>query len=377
MFKNKFFHVVLGQTTSSGAQSLFYFIFAYFLQPDDYGTLSYIIALAGVASITSRFGINQSVIKFQAKNEKKLSSSLNTMVFLFSIIASILLIPINQFASLLTFASTLFFLNSSNMIGLKHYKKFALLHFKRGALILVLPILFYFLIGFNGILLGLSVAYVISGFGFFNRLSFSKQIFSDFKRNFHELFHNFGVDVSVSLVRFIDKIVIGSFVGFDFLGLYHLNIQFIFGLEVLLGALYSFLLSEESSGKTHTKTSVFVILLSIGISLILAFSAPFFIPIFFENFTDGIEGLQIMLLSVIPLSFSFVLLPKLQSVNTSKVGFSAIIRIGSLVLLLILLGNFMGLVGLSLAVLISSTLYTIFLLLLFINEKNNFKTNFS
>lgn len=375
IFRNGYFRVVLGQTTSSGAQAAFYFIFAIFLQPHDYGTLGFIIALAGVASIVSRFGINQSVIKSQAKNEKQLSSSLNSIVFLFSIIASIILIPINQLAALLAFASTLFFLNASNVIGLKNYKKFAIIHFQRGALILALPIIFYFLIGFDGILIGLFIAYIISGFGFFTRVKITKQIFYDFKRNFQELLHNFGVDASMALVRFVDKIVIGSFVGFNFLGFYQLNIQFVFASEILLGALYQFLLSEESSGKKHKKTTAFVILLSIGLSLTIVFSAPFFIPIFFENYIDGIESLQIIALSIIPLAFAFVLLPKLQSVNSSKVGFCALVRIGSLVLLLVLLGNSMGLMGLSLAVLISTTLYTIFLLLLFISEKNNFKSD--
>jgi O-antigen/teichoic acid export membrane protein len=376
MFKNGYFHVFLGQSASSGAQAVFYFIFAIFLQPGEYGTLSFIIALAGIASIISRFGNNLSVIKFQAKNEKKISSSLNSIVFLFSIIASIILIPINQYASLLTFASTIFFLNTSNLIGLQNYKKFALTHLKRGILILVFPIIFYYIIGFDGILIGISIAYLISGFGFLFKLKFSKEIFLDFKRNFHELLQNFGVDVSISLVRFIDKLVIGIFVGFGFLGVYQLNIQFVFGIEILLGALYSFLLSEESSGRKHKKTTLFVIISSIGITLFLIFSAPFFIPIFFENFTDGIESLQIMLLSVIPLTFSFVLLPKLQITNSPKVGFSGIIRIISLIFLVILLGNFMGLMGLSLAVVISSSLYTLFLLILFINNKNHLKSSF-
>ncbi len=57
----------------------------------------------------------------------------------------------------------------------------------------------------------------------------------------------------MSFVRFVDKIIIGSFAGFGILGVYQLNIQFIFGIEILLGALHQFLLSEESSGKKHKK----------------------------------------------------------------------------------------------------------------------------
>lgn len=55
----------------------------------------------------------------------------------------------------------------------------------------------------------------------------------------------------------------------------------------------------------------------------------------------------------------------MQAVESSKVGYSAIVRIGSLLILLSVLGNAYGLIGFSLSVLISSILNTIFLYFLY------------
>ena len=79
------------------------------------------------------------------------------------------------------------------------------------------------------------------------------------------------------------------------------------------------------------------------------------------KYSDGIIGLQILVLALIPTSISSILAAKLQAVESTKVGYSAIVSIGSLLILLGLLGNEYGILGLSLAVVVSSILTTIFL----------------
>ena len=49
----KFSFVMMGRIISAGLQALFYLMFAAILDPQSYGNLSYLIALAGTFSIIS------------------------------------------------------------------------------------------------------------------------------------------------------------------------------------------------------------------------------------------------------------------------------------------------------------------------------------
>ena len=126
-----------------------------------------------------------------------------------------------------------------------------------------------------------------------------------------------------------------------------------------------FLLSEESSGKKHARISYLVIVSTIILVIVSFFTSTFLIDTFFPNFSDGVFSLQLILVSLIPISVSSVFYPKLQALESTKVGIPPIFRIISLLLLVIILGNMYGLLGLSLAVLISSSIETLFLGIIF------------
>ena len=102
----------------------------------------------------------------------------------------------------------------------------------------------------------------------------------------------------------------------------------------------------------------------------MIFLSDEFVSLFFPKYVEGISSLQILTISLIPFSITAILYAKLQAKESTKVGFSAIGRIGSLLVLLAVLGNFYGLVGLSMAVLISCIIESVFLFVLFIKSKN-------
>ena len=129
--------------------------------------------------------------------------------------------------------------------------------------------------------------------------------------------------------------------------------------------LHSYLLAEESSGVRHKKISYLVILGSVVIALTAVVLAPFFVNEFFPKYSEGVFSLQIMVLSIIPLTVSSVFSAKLQAKESTKVGLSAIVRIGTLMVLLAILGELYGLVGLALSVLFSIIINTIFLFILY------------
>ena len=85
-----FSHIVLGRTASTLSQAVFYFIFAFLLDTESFGTITYWIAIAGVASIASRFGLNHSIVVYQAKNNISFTNNVNTFSIIFISIISLI-----------------------------------------------------------------------------------------------------------------------------------------------------------------------------------------------------------------------------------------------------------------------------------------------
>jgi len=369
MKSKKFSFVLIGRIISAGLQGVFYLVFATLLEPNVYGNLSYIISLAGTFAIISRFGLNHTVIVYQAKNNSVLVNQVNVLSIISITLASIILLTINVFAALLCLAASFFMMNIHNQIGLKKYKKYFWLEISRGTLIIILPILLYFYYEIPGILIGMSIGYFVCSFNFLKNIKFSFGSSKLLRAKFRVLLHNFGVDVSSRLGRVVDKLLIAPLLGFTFLGIYQLNVQILFAFEMLPIALHSFLLSEESSGIKHKKIGIMVIGLSIIVVIAVILSSPFLINTFLPKYSEGIPSLQILIISLVPLSISAIFSAKLQAKESSKVGFSALVRIGSLLGLIAILGSTFDLIGLSLSVLISTILHTIFLLFLYTTEK--------
>ena len=366
-----FSHVFFGKTASTVSQATFYFLFAFLLEPEIFGMMSYFIAFAGVTSIISRFGLNHSIVVYQAKNNEIFVNNLNSLSIILISFISIIILFFDPLIALLSFSSSLFLMSIQNQLGKKEYKKYLLLNILRGILMLSLPITLYFYFDISGVLVGMSLAYIISSFSFFKIWKIKYLSIKFFKKNFLVLLHNFGVDSSTNFVRFIDKLVIVPILGFTSLGIYQLNLQILVGLELFPLALHSFLLSEESSGNRHKKISIFVVLISVFIVLLIIFLAPSIIFTLLPEYSEGIPSLQILIISLIPLSLASIFNAKLQSRESTKVGYSALVRIGSLIFFIVILGSQYNLIGLSLAVLFSSILYAGFVIFLFKFESKN------
>ncbi len=360
-----FSYVTIGRIVSSALLAAFYLVFATILEPTDYGEMGFLIALAGTSSVISRFGLPQTLVVFKAKGNQELSNQVITLGVVTTSAASIILLFLDMYSALLCLGISFFFLYQHNLLGEKKYKS-AMNHFiLRGVLTFAIPFPLYFVLGIPGIILGMALGNLISAMWVVKIIRIKENPIHLIKNNYKVLVNNFGVEASSTLVRWVDKILVGAVFGFGFLGLYHFSMQVLFLVEILPRALYLFLLSEESSGKQHKKISYLVVLASCLIVVAVIVLSPIVIELFFPNYLESVFGLQILVISLIPLSFSNILNAKMQAAESIKVGYSAIVRIGSLLILLVFLGNLYGLIGFSLSVLISSILNTVFLFLLY------------
>jgi len=93
------------------------------LDPDIYGQMIYLISIAGVASVLSRFGLPYSITVFSAKNKLDHANQANFLLLISTSVAALVLIFVDPILSLLCFGLSLFVTNQSNWLGLKKYKK--------------------------------------------------------------------------------------------------------------------------------------------------------------------------------------------------------------------------------------------------------------
>jgi len=353
-----FSFVSIGRISAIALQAVFYLTFAALLSPETYGELNYIIALAGTFAAVSRFGLNFTLQIFRAKKESQLSDQVGTLFVITTTAAALILLTIDVFAAVLSIAASFFIMNLQNMLGLKQYKKFMQSNIFKNVLILTIPFLLYFLIDIPGIILGMAISQFIASVPKYRKNKI--KTFFELKKHYKFLNQNFRVDTTFSIPYMMDKLLIVPLFGFLIVGLYQFNLQILFALSVVPNILHSFLLSEEASGTSHNKMSYFVIFGSIAVAALAIILAPILVNQFFPKYSEGIPSLQILVLSIIPQSIMSIFIAKLQAKESTRIGYTAIVMIATLLTLITVLGDLYGLMGLSLAVLFSAIANTIF-----------------
>jgi len=306
VFKD-FSYVSIGKIISSAVLAIFYLIFAKILEPNEYGEMGFLIAIAGTSSVIAILGLPQTLVVYIAKGNKQMSNQVNLLAVITTSIAAIILLFINEFSALLCLGLSFFILNQHNLLGAKKYQSFMRNAILRSGLTLLIPFPLYFALGIPGIIVGMAIANMIASVWLSKSITIKIRSFQLIKKNYKVLINNFGVDASSTLILFVDKLLVGAVFGFASLGLYYFVMQILYATEVLPRALYLFLLSEESRGKKHEKINKLVVLVSVLIVLLVIFFSPIVIQTLFPNYSEAIYALQILIISLIPLSIHSII----------------------------------------------------------------------
>ena len=364
--------LAVSRTVSSALRSLFFIVVATLMEPNDYGEMSFLIALAGTFSIVSRFGLPSTVIVYLAKGRTDLANHVNLLAIITSSIASVILVFVNEFSAFLCIASSLFFLHQRNQIGMQKYKAQLITAISQSVLMFAFGLPLFFVAGIPGLISGIAISNIVMIFPLFRYISLTSISVEPIKENYKVILNNFGVDSANNLVRFIDKILIGAWFGFLSLGTYNFNMQILFAVEILSTVMYLFMLSETSRGEEHKKFSFLVVIVSVILAALVIFFAPYIIESIFPKFSDGISALQLLIVTVIPDSISLILTARMQATESRNVGYTAIVRICMLIGLISILGVMYDLIGFSIAVLASSIANLIFLYFLYKRQSSKF-----
>jgi len=310
---NNFFWRALQLAGKEGAGFLMFFIAASFLSYEDFGLLNYLIAIMGIFIIFCDFGISSAITKYTAEyniSDKKKSSKILytslTVSFLFSLLVSFFIIFFGRgifenYNLILLFIPFLFFAPLSSVVdgvyrGNKDFKRLSIITLVVGILSLILS---YFLIekySMIGFIISQDVLYFLLTFFLLlfrkeSKLSFNRKIVK-------EIF-------SYSLVIGFTSIVYYMYNKADILILKHFDYTVEIGYYEVVNKIFKimfipFIIIGQVIAPNITKYYVkgdyriikrklsrhiiFSILSGLFLAIILYFSFPFLIKIFFNKY---------------------------------------------------------------------------------------------
>jgi O-antigen/teichoic acid export membrane protein len=355
-----------GNTIASLIGAVFWLVIATLMSNTDYGKLNYYLSISTLFSIVSMLGLGTTMITFLSKNDEEVRYQANLIViFSNCIIGALLFVFINHLSVVILLLGLSFFtMSQMENLGRRNYKSYSYTAILQRLLNVPLSLLLYFIIGIDGIIIGYATSTLLFSYNFFKSFRGAKFKFSSLMTKLPFISHSYVLDISNSVARNLDKLLIAPVFGFGVLGLYQIGFQFLTFLYIIPLSLFQFLLPQEAAKIQGTKVVIKGLAVAIIFSISLFIAMPTIISHFFPNFTQSIHVSQIMILGIIPLTLSSVLYSRFFGREKSKaVLIPSSVRVFTLIILILFLGKTFGLIGLGIATLISLSLETSTLLI--------------
>jgi len=373
----KFGSIATGETISGVIGSIFWLYLASVLAVSDYGELQFLIGIASFGVGLSLLAQTNTIIVYEVK-QRGLRGILFLMSFIMAGIVSVILFIIYSKLDIifLMFGMICGEMAIGYLMGRKLFIKYSIFLISQKVLMIILVIGLYFLIGIEGIIYGIAISYIpvaILVLSTFKNTSFN---FPLLKNNFGFIFYNYSERLIVFSRRNLDKVIIMPILGFEILGEFALGFQ-IYSIMILFASIsFKLLLLNDSEGKDSKKMSIVILSISTIIALLGITIAPIIVPIIFPQFTSVIEIIPIMSLAVIPNAIMLIMSSKFIGNEKSKfILIGTIMYAISYLLLIIFLGSTYGIQGLAFTFLITSTGYSIYLIVTYKIQKLKQKIN--
>jgi O-antigen/teichoic acid export membrane protein len=332
-----------GDITGIILASIFWFYLASVTEPNEYGDIHFFLSMATIGSSIALFGTQDSITVLTAKGYK-IQSGLNIISLGISSITSLFLIIFFQRidVGIIVIAFVINTLSIGDLLGKKQFFKYSQYNILQKILTLVLGIGFFYAFGPSGIIYALAISYA----GYLIRIIKTFQEipinFKLIKEKSSFLSHNYIMYLAGSFGSQLDKIIVVPLLGSAVLGNYSLALQVITVFTMFTTILFKFLLTQESSGIQNRFLIQIVIIISVIVSVLGIFFSPLVIPNFFPKYVDAGIAIQIMSLSIIPITIITICTSRLLSKEKSK---------------LVLIGNMIGLIIIILGILILGSMY--------------------
>jgi len=341
---------------STGIMALFWLYMATFLTKEEYGETGYLMSIAFLGFAFSQFGLGKTVVVYGAKKENVYTAAFS-LGLITSAITSVVAFIITQNISIVfvIFGLMIFMLVMSDLMSKKQYTARAKYKIARSVITVVAAIGLYHVLGISGIVLGFAIGTIPDIIGVYNYITRKKESIFILKPKIGFMLNVWGAIILSNLLRWGDKILIGATLGFTILGDFQLALQYVFLLYQIPIIVSMYLLPQEVEGTKNKKIKSWFIVISIGIALLSYLLIPQIIPSLFPEYTSSIIPMQIMGITIIPITISYIYEAQLLGKGKSKpIVIITAIQVGAYFSLLMILSSAMDLLGLALAFLLTS-----------------------
>jgi O-antigen/teichoic acid export membrane protein len=362
-------YVSIGNLISTGLGAILWFILASQMQAHDYGSLNYFIAIVSILTSVGILGFDSTLTTFLAKGIRAMVPEAGTLVLLFSAVIAIILFLIfhSISVSLLLLVMIFFTFSTAEILGNQSYKEFMVVMIVQRVLTLILvPLLFHFQ-GIEGAILGFAFSHLPVCYRFFLAMRQFRMFISTIQPIKKFFLHSYMLGISKTLPYFSDKIIIVPLFGTAVAGYYQFGIQMLTVTSIIPVILYSYLLPRQAGGgdiSSSKKTGILGIVTCSVIILFLVILMPTIVNNLFPSFKNAIYSSQIILLAGLPFTIvaiiNSMLLAKERSIH---VAIAAGLFLVTQYTLIITVGTYFGLLGLSISTVIAAIVQAMYLYL--------------
>lgn len=354
----------IGVATIVGAaiSAIFWLFLASIMEPDAYGEIFYYMAVAQVASTIALIGAANTLVVYTAKKIK-----IQSTVYIISIISGsitslgVFFLLYHIGTSLLILGYVVFVLVTSELLGQKLFLNYSKFVITQRILFVCFAIGMYYLIGDEGVILGMALSYTPYIWGIVKIFKNTKINFSLWKKRKEFIGNNYLQSLSSTLSGSLDKLFIAPLFGFVLLGNYSLGLQFYALLMLLPNVVSTYIVPQDSSGYENKNLKKIIILASVGFAILGFTIGPWVISNIFPKFAESEEVIRIISWAVIPNTIVIVYSSKfLGNEKTRYLMISSFIATGVQVLGIVLLGNMFGVNGIAVAFLLAATCAAIY-----------------
>ncbi len=365
------FSIGISDVISGGITSLFWLYVATLLDVESYGEIFYLLAIVSIATTISLIGSRNTISVYVPKNIK-LESTVFFLVVIFGLVATLIifLLYYDLGSSLYVIGAVIFGLATSEILAKKLYMIYSKYLFIQKIISVGLSIGLYHWIGVNGILLGIALSFFVYIPIIIKTFQTTKIDFLLLRPRFGFLINSYIIDIIATLGKQADKIIIVPLLGLTLLGNYQLGMQFISVFQLLPMIILKYTIPHDATGNPNKNLKIITVFISICFTVFIIIFAPIIIPFFFQKFTNVVEIIQILSLSLIPFSIVTISSSKFFANEQSKIILiNVILVLTSFLLIVLIIGNTLSVVGIAIAYVISTTISATFLFI--VDLKNN------
>ena len=371
----------IGAATTGGnaIAAVFWIYMADLMGQEDYGELGYLLSIAAIASTISTVGGQWTMSVYTAKGVR-IESSLYFISIITSTISAIILYFLfeNVGMSVYVISLVIFNLFTAEILGKKRYKTYSKIFFLQKIILVALAILLYYILGAEGVLLAYGISYLVFTSRIISALKNHEFNFGLLRQRFKFWMFNYIIQLSNSARAQIDILLIGPLFGFALVGNYFLGLQ-VLGLFLILPLIiFKYTLPQDSSGSSTKQIKIITVATSIGFALLGIFVAPEVIPLVLPEYTDTVELIPLLSLAIIPRTVTTMLMSGfLGKENNMHLLVGNLIAFSIIVSGILYLPEYFDIVGLAIAYVLSVTIQTIYLLIVYLRTTKTQNLNTS